>query len=1587
MNATLIVAVCPTPINVTPLSISGLAFPGTNFTQFFQVTSTYAIANNATRVRVNTTTPPIWFSDDDFYLDIGQSKLIKFSFEVGNTDENRTITVYREPICFGDLGTENQGGVPKYVNVSVRISEDMGRFFVNFTDFDTLNQTEGVLVQIYNMSGYLMDQGYSNASGIYVSTYLPNNQYYQINYSKTGYLPNGSVEFMPPVKNANVSVHYMIVPTGELSISFLHPSNGILEVTNFVGYGSYNTFSQIINNGTRYVRNVTLVANESWITLDTNSLDVRYPGDTDVVLITLANLPEGDYCGHVNFTVVNDNSTYTLLIVYHMVEVGVNPKITLNPSEGPRGTWVQVRGFNFAGNEHVDIFWDGSKVNETTTDSDGNFTSYFMVPWNASNGNHVVNASNSKSAIEIFNVIAPPAVLSIEPEQGYVGTVVQVNGTHFNPNFTVNISWDGSVVKQVIADPNGNFTTNITASGDAGNHLIEASDGVNYDFEVFKVLSVSPTLTLSPDHGDRGVNVTVVGSGYPNNSVVSLYEDGVFLKNVSAVDGSFTTQIEIWKNATKDEHVVNGTSGVYYSFDVYTVTLPPADIYLNQTSGDRGGVIRVSGSYFIKNENINVYFDSQLLNTTTSDDQGNFSCLVRIPTSASSGNHVIKANDGAEEAFELFYVNPPPPPPYIILNPDEGEPGTIVTVSGYNYTANDNITVYWDGSPVNNTITDSSGNFQVKFQVPPDATGGLHVVNASDVNYSIATFNVTAPPPTQNAIISLSPNKGDPGQVVQVVGAYFGANEPITIRFDGQVVNTTNSNSTGGFSCTFVVPDTYGGSHLVNASDSKYALAVFNVTAPPPGQGALITLTPSYGPRGSIVKVYGKYFEPNDNVKVYWEGALLNSTTTNSSGEFVVYVTVPSNAPGGNNLVNASDSKYAIGVFNVTGVPSGPSPTITLDPKQGGIGTVVQVVGNYFPSNVDVKLYWDSTLLKQLTSNSTGGFATTFTVPSTTGGYHLVNASSPINYALDTFYVNVTQVGPQPSITINPTSGDPGTDVTIHGYNFSANVQVSIYWDTGVVKSVSTDPSGSFTTTITVPGDAVGGYHLIKAQHGSEYATATFYVNPIVLPPHYPKLTLSPTKGDYGALVNVYGSDFTNNTQVRVYWDGSLLRTLNTDANGSFVTNFMVPSGAEPGYHVVNASTNYEFAVALFKVETNLTFYNITYTCGNGVCNVELGENILNCPEDCNIEICGNLRCDVNETTATCPQDCPWLISYTCGDGGCNLSIGENALNCPEDCSGNICGNMICDENETYVSCPQDCPYGHYCGDHSCDVVLGENILNCPIDCNITICGNLRCDPGENYFNCNTDCELNLTNKCGNGRCDLEEDQFFCPSECSNFTVDYPSDIEMYEDSVKTIIIYVRNTGQVNLTNTHIVFKKSQISTAVYPHYVHVIPTGGKGIFFVDLLSKEVGLYPLNFSVIANEKQASFSINVSVITQIENVTQQLLDELSELTNLYYNLTEEVANMRRRDIFLPFIESQLRDVGEDLAQIRESIENKKYVEARVRLDDTRDKLRSIVEQMNNLDYSRLATYSSIRWISILFLILVVIVLVRYLIKKL
>ncbi len=183
--------------------------------------------------------------------------------------------------------------------------------------------------------------------------------------------------------------------------------------------------------------------------------------------------------------------------------------------------------------------------------------------------------------------------------------------------------------------------------------------------------------------------------------------------------------------------------------------------------------------------------------------------------------------------------------------------------------------------------------------------------------------------------------------------------------------------------------------------------------------------------------------------------------------------------------------------------------------------------------------------------------------------------------------------------------------------------------------------------------------------------------------------------------------------------------------------------------------------------------------CGDGSCDVFLGEDLFACPQDCR-GTCGDgfcaqpvERCECPEgdpSCGACPRDC--CVS-ACGDGRCDVAAQEHLQDeptwCELDCGPGYCGDGSCQATENSASCPRDCAQLIRCGDGVC--ASPETPFNCPQDCRgglKSLCLDGVCAGGE-FWTCASDC-VGLDFACGDGTCAGVEDAMNCPMDCPAFT-------------------------------------------------------------------------------------------------------------------------------------------------------------------------------------------------------------------------
>ena len=181
----------------------------------------------------------------------------------------------------------------------------------------------------------------------------------------------------------------------------------------------------------------------------------------------------------------------------------------------------------------------------------------------------------------------------------------------------------------------------------------------------FKVI---PVITLSSSSGAIGSEVTVRGTGFGDESDITIR-----LKNIKvATDttkkyGSFevTFDVPIIESGTYDITVEDdsGNQG-RAEFDV------AAGANLSQTMGNVGTPLSVSGVGFKVGATVTITYDTLEVATAIAGTNGAFSIVFNVPASI-AGNHTITITDGTNMMEQIFIMESMAPPMPALLLPED----------------------------------------------------------------------------------------------------------------------------------------------------------------------------------------------------------------------------------------------------------------------------------------------------------------------------------------------------------------------------------------------------------------------------------------------------------------------------------------------------------------------------------------------------------------------------------------------------------------------------------------------------------------------------------------------------------------------------------------------------------------------------------------------------------------------------------------------------------------------------------------------------------------------------------------------------
>ena len=305
-------------------------------------------------------------------------------------------------------------------------------------------------------------------------------------------------------------------------------------------------------------------------------------------------------------------------------------------------------------------------------------------------------------------------------------------------------------------------------------------------------------------------------------------------------------------------------------------------IELSAKSGLPGAEVIVYGQDFTAGKLVDIYYDGDLVATGRASSNGAFTIMITIPEGC-SGHYQVLAK-GYAEVDTYFTVKPA-----LTVSPDNGPPGTTVTVEGKGFASNEEgIELLYYLADTYETVAsgikaDARGSWETSFQVPAssrgehklDAQGALsHLYEVED-----ALFRITAG-------TSLDKSAGFVDDTIAMTGSRFTAYEKgIQILFDGQaVVTDIRANSEGEWQASFDVPEMPSGEYGVTAEGDytkKEDVGEVSFQIEPD-----IVLSPAQGHVGTNLTVTGYGFAASEDIVVLYDGEQVATAETDETGSF-----------------------------------------------------------------------------------------------------------------------------------------------------------------------------------------------------------------------------------------------------------------------------------------------------------------------------------------------------------------------------------------------------------------------------------------------------------------------------------------------------------------------------------------------------------------------------------------------------------------------------------------------------------------------------------------------------------------------------
>jgi hypothetical protein len=412
--------------------------------------------------------------------------------------------------------------------------------------------------------------------------------------------------------------------------------------------------------------------------------------DTTITCVTAPRTTPGP----VDITVQNSIGISNVFSSYTYI---ITPKLTsISPNFGSTtgGNTVTIIGTDFIGATEVTV---GDLSCSTFTVIDNN-TLTCITPARIAPGPVgiiVTTGGGPTKKSSPFTYILPPVITSISPPFGGTtgGNVVTITGINFKGASSVLFGGLSATTVKAVNDTTITCKTPVTLTAGPVDVIVRTGGGPSNTFLSFMYITPPVISDISPPAGSilGGNIVTITGTNL--TGATSVLFGKAASTNITVVnDTTLTCRTPLNKSGASGVIVRTG-GGPSNTFDSFTFVTPPSISGISPLTGSTNGgtLVTLKGKDFIGATSVTIGGVEATSFTVVSATI--ITCITpACPTAGGVGINVTTAG-GQSKQFSFFnYITPPV---ITSLSPSTGSTagGTIVTITGTNFTGATSVTI------------------------------------------------------------------------------------------------------------------------------------------------------------------------------------------------------------------------------------------------------------------------------------------------------------------------------------------------------------------------------------------------------------------------------------------------------------------------------------------------------------------------------------------------------------------------------------------------------------------------------------------------------------------------------------------------------------------------------------------------------------------------------------------------------------------------------------------------------------------------------------------------------------------------------